>query len=520
MRRCAENHGGLLGPGQRAFTLVEMLVSLAVLSIALGVVGYVFSATITATRKAAAYSEAHNLAQQLVNQLEEDLRNCDPANSLLVLVGRTQAAARTKDDLDARKFWRVLVGDPARVPANFDPEYTRPSGTLDPATYQYSDPRADILMFFSNRPTMSQAPHRDVTISASEQTFNDQCLQGVKFSPIQVVYGHAARGTAVYNATEKKFVLGDQPQHLQHIEQNQPGAGTGAESFSKLPVTAWHLSRRATILRDPLDYPSPLAPQLPRDIQFLSDAYENIVACTPYGDLFDPKMPGDAARLDWRCLLAQFSPKTEYTLASPEFWFNPYEFPEVSALGGGSGVGWNVDLLKCIRTLLYRSGPDAVPGQHFHHLATVVENPPPDLASNMGVHLLPGCAWFQVEFLMPEDPRNSLYYHDPEPSDSSKYSKRWDMPRWTEVEAGRTYVFIPDTAENRNHVAQLFASSATGAPDGRLRDFALVDPTGPDTVDNRVIRMWPYAIRITVRVFDRQGRLEQPIVRSIVHRFD
>jgi hypothetical protein len=138
----------------------------------------------------------------------------------------------------------------------------------------------------------------------------------------------------------------------------------------------------------------------------------------------------------------------------------------------------------------------------------------------MGVHLLPGCAWFQVEFLMPEDPRNSLYYHDPEPSDSSKYSKRWDMPRWTEVEAGRTYVFIPDTAENRNHVAQLFASSATGAPDGRLRDFALVDPTGPDTVDNRVIRMWPYAIRITVRVFDRQGRLEQPIVRSIVHRFD
>ncbi|NLG42156.1 MAG: type II secretion system protein, partial [Phycisphaerae bacterium] len=54
MRRCAENHGGLLGPGKRAFTLVEMLVSLAVLSIALGVVGYVFSATINATRQAAA----------------------------------------------------------------------------------------------------------------------------------------------------------------------------------------------------------------------------------------------------------------------------------------------------------------------------------------------------------------------------------------------------------------------------------------------------------------------------------
>lgn len=501
MRRCAANHAGLLSPGKRAFTLVEMLVSLAVLSIALGVVGYVFSATINATRQAAAYSEAHNLTQQLVNQLEEDLRNCDPANSLLVLVGRTQAAARTKDDLDARKFWRVLVGDPANVPANFDPEYTRPSGKLDPATYQYSDPRADILMFFSNRPTMSQAPHRETT-STTEQTFNDQCLQGVRFSPIQVVYGHAALDTAKYESG--RFVLANNPQH---IEENHPGAGTRPESLSKLPLTAWHLSRRATIL---VDYPPGQSPPSPRDIQFSRNAYENIVSCMPYEEDDGEKMPGDAARLDWRRLLAQFGPNTDHQPNPLQSWFSPYEF---------LGSSWDNRLREYIWTLMYKSGT-APPELHQHHVASVVENPPPDLASNMGVHLLPGCAWFQVEFLMPEDPRNSLYYHDPEPSDSSKYSKRWDMPRWTEVEAGRTYVFIPDTAENRNHVAQLFASSATGAPDGRLRDFARVDPTRPDTVDNRVIRMWPYAIRITVRVFDRQGRLEQPIVRSIVHRFD
>lgn len=520
MRRCAANHAGLLSPGKRAFTLVEMLVSLAVLSIALGVVGYVFSATINATRQAAAYSEAHNLAQQLVSQIREDLRHCDPANSLLVLVGRTQAAARTKDDLDARKFWRVLVGDPAQAPAGFDPEYGQRSA-LDPSMNYYSDPRADILMFFTNRPTMSQAPPTD----PDEGSFAEQCLQGAKFSPIQVVYGHAALDTAEYDPGTRKFKLANKPQH---IEQNRPGAGTGPAALSRLPLTAWHLSRRATIL---VDYPPNIPPQLPAHIRFTDKACQHIVACMPYIDDAVPseRMPGDAAWLDWRRLLAQFGPDTEYSLSNPESWFKPYEFPEV---GGVSGEGWNMDLRDCIRTLMYRTGtaqPD------LHHVATVVENPPLNLVSeqhsdvqslpgnNMGVHLLPGCAWFQVEFLMPEDPRNSLYYHDPEPLGSSNHSKRWDMPRWTEVEAGRTYVFIPDTAENRDYVVQLYQPS-TWQP--RLLDFARLDQeedlhlSRSDAVEQRVIRMWPYAIRITVRVFDRLGRLEQPIVRSIVHRFD
>jgi hypothetical protein len=32
--------------------------------------------------------------------------------------------------------------------------------------------------------------------------------------------------------------------------------------------------------------------------------------------------------------------------------------------------------------------------------------------------------------------------------------------------------------------------------------------------------MWPYAIRVTVRVIDEKGRLDEPIVRSLVHWFD
>ena len=184
-----------------------------------------------------------------------------------------------------------------------------------------------------------------------------------------------------------------------------------------------------------------------------------------------------------------------------------------------------MDLRDCIRTLMYRTGtaqPD------LHHVATVVENPPLNLVgeqdvqslpgNNMGVHLLPGCAWFQVEFLMPEDPRNSLYYHDPEPSDSSKYSKRWDMPRWTEVEAGRTYVFIPDTAENRDYVVQLYQPS-TWQP--RLLGLHLDQQEGLRKSDSDAVEQLlfgcgrtPFASPCRIRP---PGSLEQPIVR-IVHR--
>ena len=129
--------------------------------------------------------------------------------------------------------------------------------------------------------------------------------------------------------------------------------------------------------------------------------------------------------------------------------------------------------------------------------------------------MLPGCVWFQVEFLMPEDPRNSLdygaYY-----SGSSLTSPRADMSRWVSVKDGETYIFVPNTRANREVVCTSTTSNS------RIDDFALMDPTlsVPDTIENRRIRMWPYAIRVTVRVYDQQNRLVDPIVRSIVHRFE
>jgi prepilin-type N-terminal cleavage/methylation domain-containing protein len=501
MTRCALNHAAIERRAGRAFTLVEMLVSLAVLAVALGMVGVVFNVTVQTTRQAAAYSEAQNLTQQFINQIEEDLRHCDPSSSVLVLVGRTQAAARTKADLDARKFWRVPAGDPS-LPISYDPQYDPlPSA----GTVSHSDPRGDILMFFTNRPMTSQAPPAAPTAGS----FADDCLHGMKYSPIEVVYGHAA----LDDATATGYGA-----NLKHIEQNKPGAGTGPAALSKLSLTEWHLSRRATILRDPAS--AGVFTLVVDDTGFArTGAGASIARCQWYNDGYED-MPGDAARFSLPALLDALSPNRALIGSSlPQALESPYVYP----------TNWDLDVVKSINSLLYTSGR-VDPPSPYHHVATVVENPPPELASNAGVQMLPGCAWFQVEFLMPEDPRNSLEYNDPTPLIAADYSERRDMPRWTEVNAdttkgSTTYVFVPDTPANRNLVAQQL-TPGVGAPTGRLLDFARLDqnvsmhnsPT--DAVSSRIIRMWPYAIRITVRVFDRQGRLNEPIVRSIVHRFD
>jgi len=469
-----------------------MLVSLAVISLALAVVGIVFSITVKTAGQSAAYSETHNWVRQFVQQIDEDLRYCVPSQSILVLVGRTQAAALTKSDLDAGKFYRVLIGNPANVVAGYDPEYT--GGVPDP---QYSNPRADLLMFFSNRPTVSVAPNPAAT--------NDPYAAGVKFAPIRVVYGHAALANPVWNGSTGQYDFPTDPNLLRHIDQTIDGATTPWVQ-SRIPANRWHLGRVATIIRDPGVPPTSLA-----DAQFScgpAGACGNVPQGAPYTDR-GFTLPGDAAYLNLPYLLDILGPRWALYWAQPAAWESPYNF--------------SASILPTLNTLMYTTWTADPP--YLHHVGTALEDVPVELKSNLGVHMLPGCAWFQVEFLMPEDPRNSVDYSDPTPLIPGDYSSRSDMPRWTTVQPDATYVFVPDTPENRQAVAsQVYPN---GLPYGRLTDFGRLDqdPNGDTThlgtaVANRIIRLWPYAIRITVRVWDAQKRLDEPIVRSIVHRFE
>jgi prepilin-type N-terminal cleavage/methylation domain-containing protein len=476
-------------PARRGFTLVEMLVSLAVLSLALSVVGVVFAVTTKTASQSAAFSETNNWLRQVMTQLDEDLEHCDPSRSILVLGGRTLPAALTEDDLEAGKFYRFLLGD---APLGYDPEF---APSIDP-NGQYSNPRADVMMFFTDRPSTSQAappnPGSDVYARAA--------TAGVRFSPIQVMYGHAALGDPVWNGNRYVFPANNQ---LRHISQTINVQG---RVLSQVPANEWLLARRAALIR----------PSETSRIEYLPADLDNLKISYDQQGTFEDE-PGDMAELDLKYMLEQFS-------ATPADGFQSGEAPIASPYAYPGG--WLPGLESIVNSITWGGSSAEIANWHF---ATALTDVPVELRSNLAVQAVPGCVWFQVEFLMPEDPRNSVEYFDPNPSDSDPEfdpgrAPRFAPLRWTSIPAGQTCVFVPDSAENRDYIAQDFLYG-TG---NRLGMFARMDqtPSNDDIafperiIEGRRIRTWPYAVRITVRAVDPQNRLEEPLVRTLVHRFE
>lgn len=451
---------------RRAFTLTELLVALAVTVVVLLAVASIFAITTQTASQAAAAAEVQALADRFARQLRDDLAAVDPARSVLVIVGRTQLAAQDEARRQAGVAWRVLVGDPDAVPGDFNPDdATRVS---DPRQTQYSDPRADILMFFADEELPSAAPPRGTPAGEPHRSLQN----GARLGPVQIVYGHAAladvsrqRGSLVWA--------------VRHIETDRP-----RQIMSAIPARRWVLARRVVLIHE-----NPLVPG-PGGFPF--NAWPRILR------MYDPDVTIAADVVD-------------YALSDPQVGLLPL-LSVPAAVGASpyrfeSDAGWAA-YRDGILKLLY---PPLADERRVHHVATVAVQAPPDIESNQSLVALPGCAWFEVQFLMPEDPRNSRLHPDP--------AARAAEPRWISVEPGRTYVFVPDSPQTRALLAS--QTDARGRPTNRLAQFGLVVP-GPqlDTVENRIIRLWPYAIRVTVRVFDRQGRLEEPLVRTVTHWFE
>ena len=427
--------------GRRGFTLIEMLVSLAVLALALSVVGVVFTITTKTVTQAAAYSEANNWIRQFTIQLKKDLDAVNPSGSVLTMVGRVQPAGLTQQDVDVGRYHRVLTGNPLNVPNGYDWELAASQTYENQQDTQYSDPRADILMFFSQRAVVSQAPPRDPPIG-------DPYSAGVKLSPIQVVYGHAALADGTVDPPGSAMMI----DNVRHIEpQSAP-----AVSMSTIPASSWHLSRRATIIEHDLGRLSFYS----GGVSGWGNETPYLVAC--YNADYSNR-PGDVGHLDLRALWSEFGPGSTSTFSpyGPAV-YSPYDF-------SAGGSGWST-LKSFVDGMMYLDGVE----WPYHHVATVVEQVPVEGRSNLGVQMLPGCTWFQIEFLMPEDPRNSLEFPGYDPATVGT-SRRSDVPRWTEVEPGLTYLFVPDTQENRDAVIDRAEDAVAGGGSfagTRLYDFA------------------------------------------------
>jgi type II secretory pathway pseudopilin PulG len=481
-----------------AFTLTEMLVALAVMVLVMAMVTTVFSVTTKTAATSAAIADVEAIVRTFADQLEQDLRYCVPSRSVLVIHGRTQAAALTDAQRQAGQYYRVMTGDPGLVPAGYDPRFDTdgPGGSV--ARDQYSDPRADILMFFTDRAMASKAP---AISPLANDIFQDRLYRGARVAPIQVVYGHAALDKAVQTGGGWQFA-----NDLTHIETSP------ATDISPLPANRWHLARRQVLLEEPAASSGYVI--LP---QFTDSDFDRVLRCYSTDDRY----AADAVQFSLPRYLREFAPFVNPSgQLMGQARRSPYLFPDLigDTFSSPGHIPWLGTDAQWVDRVLYAYGDE-----RYHHVATVIEHPPGALADNLGLHLAPGCVWFQVELLIPEDPRNGL--EDP------LSDQRRDTPRWVEVDAGQTYVFVPDTEENR-HLIEAQALQAPTNVDSltgdRVSTFKKLVPDsvdlppyqGLDTIDNRRIRMWPYAIRVTVRVIDQRGRLEEPIVRSVVHRFD
>jgi hypothetical protein len=338
-----------------------------------------------------------------------------------------------------------------------------------------------------------------------------------KFSPVQAVWGHAALGAPAWNGTKYAFPA---ESTLRHIDRT-----VGGGNQSEIPANEWHLSRRQTILAFNV---SPPGPDATGKVGFVTsggpgDDWVRITRCEQ-DDTLVPPMPGDLVYFDFNAMLAAFSvpAPSDPTYPGPPSW-SPYDL-----FGGSFTPSWFPPYRTDIEKLLYFGG---TPGAANHHVATVLTEVPVALRNNLGVQMLPGCAWFQVEFLMPEDPRNSVLYTDPRPDSAGGglFSSSYDLPQWTSIVPGQTYVFVPDSTANRGVVStQVNPANGIVRTGSRLSTFGRLDQktaavpgTDADPArGGRIVRMWPYALRITIHAYDGRGRLEQPIVRSIVHRFE
>lgn len=511
-----------------AFTLVEMLVALGVLVVAMAVVTNIFGISAKTAAQAQAIGQVEAALDSFVRQMRADLDGIDPSRSVLVINGRMQPAARTEELRQAGQYWRVLTGDPTRAGPAYDPRYDGSQSAYPPGTSardQYSDPRGDVLMFFTQRPLESRAPATD-TNPGNLTAFQAALQRGAKVAPAQIVYGLASFTDVTVNGTT--YTWSNATRHI--------GYSGNTYRISQFPLTEWTLARRQVLIEDVSDGVSRNGQGVPTETvpRFNANAADWLRLLRNYAEAPGTRLTtaADSVQFQFRDWLEFYGPNPRANLRVgfppyPQRLENYYVSPALgspynpaawsNAAFGGAG------LYPGVLGLLYN--PTDPAAATFYHVATLARNVPPEIQSNQALVALRACAWFQVEFLMPEDPRNSV--------ETPLSSQRDDMPRWVEVPPQQTYVFVPDSAENRDlikgHVnpANGVPASLIGFPTPpRLATFGQVVPPGSpsyggaNTGANRKVRIWPYAIRITVRAFDRDGKLNEPIVRTVVHRFE
>ena len=478
---------------RHAFTLVELIVSIGILSILLVMAGAVFSLTLRSSGQANALIEVSQFVRVFEQTLREDLRYVEPRKSMLVIQGNEINAYWTQDIKEAEEG---LDGDPrTSVPGLRDPEREYYDTSKAPPQLLVEKPRADMLMFFTARPSNS---YRDPDLTGRLQ---------------HVVYGHAEVGKL--NRTTGAWQVGQDPTASSLLyttyadatyDPNDPDT-LPARSYPR-PAEQWHLARRSTLI---LDQPLPTGLYWPA--HSLDDS--NAVLSTTNDD--QPRYSVLGAE-NWlrdgrRDYIVNAAPST--ILTNGDCWdtFNYTQCVERIYLNGNPRNAVRLDGASVYAT---KAHDWVLP---WMQRSLMDPSPPSTQSSRLGHYLLSNCASFKVEWLLSFDD-SSLSdclseFGEPFWVDPANVQAAYDR-----LDAMATYLAThrPECVQPLHDIMEAldptdintrFYNAGLGGVGTNDAFFAFDVAKGPDI--DLPDPLFPKALRVTIDVFDPAGRLEHPI---------
>ena len=453
--------GGKVFFGRGGFTVIELLVSVAVLVGIMTMVAMIFATASKASGQAAASSTLYRYLRQATDALRADLAAVDPSTSVLFIGGTEIQAYKTEQ---ARTSGQAMVSH-----------------------------RADVLSFLTKRsvqPFVFEQP----APPTGPIPLADRVL---------VTYGHADWAPLVSSGkTDNPWAF--DLSKLIRVEGEDP-----ANPVSPKPASQWHLARRI-IAFPAATYAVSQGSGMgdPGDLGFTTDKFLT-GDCDVFGDPLTSVLPhlppgfyhfNDAGGMQY--VYCRYSAGTDHWYRSPAagvwyvlyddgYW---YQFEGSYVPNPDHWVRWENGAMLPPILLPYPSRPSDDP-TYSNYITNVVNwfhvaNPtaghpgrvvvpsslPVGAQKRLGSYFLPGCSEFRVEYTY-DDPREILL-------DASDAPIFQHPVRWYTVGTGEQMIW-----------SQLAA-----------------DPT-----DRTDPHRWPKALRITIRVYDQGGRLEAPIEQTVIH---
>lgn len=464
-------------PSRRpAFTLVELIVSVAILLALMAMIGMIFSTAGKASGTAQASTALYRQLRQITDSIRQDLEAVDPTTGVMAIAGVDVTAYLTADDK---------------------------ANGVSPAGH-----RADVLMLLNKR-------------DFDPYVFDPADHPGAIFEePRQVIYGHA--NFARINPANGTWLAGT----TRRVE------GT----LSEIPASQWHLARRIVgftklgVTGDNTGVWPLTSPAFTGEIGALAryaDVYRG--AWSAFNNAIWPGyFHYKAGKPD---VFFTWYP----SFASEKFLFvdaSDYPVPRGSAmLKNGKWYRWRSGTNWVYEVVAPPYSETIAPSNTPPPLATfgttgstscwpewfyvngssrslIDPNPPAGKDQRLAAYFLPGCADFKVEYTY-DDPREIALNEDrtePEP----------DMAKWLDRDKDGSQEMYPkprpihwrDVANGEQVVWSKLSTVPTDY-DAGAGNVDLRDRTSPFR--------WPRAVRITIRVYDPAHRLTEPVTQTIVH---